>query len=229
MDPARDGPPRPGHRSQLNSYRNQRARRGIRKPNLARRRERPSPQFRQFAVLVVDVDAGRGALSICSVRIAAAGIIEAVDSKVGHPRIAGVHHMGLSVGDCHRGIRFYCDVLGAALFREPYDGNSPSFSGRMAIVSLGALGLDLIEHASNGERNSPTWPYRARSSLVPDQSLNNCGARARWLDACDVSHSGVRDVAGVGSMLNFADPDGIAVEFLFLDLEKLSRGAFAPG
>jgi catechol 2,3-dioxygenase-like lactoylglutathione lyase family enzyme len=96
------------------------------------------------------VDAGRGALSICSVRIAAAGIIEAVDSKVGHPQIAGVHHMGLSVRDLDRSIRFYCDVLGAALFREPYDGNSPSFSGRMAIVSLGALGLDLIEHASNG-------------------------------------------------------------------------------
>jgi hypothetical protein len=52
---------------------------------------------------------------------------------------------------------------------------------------------------------------------------------ASWLDACGVSHSGVRDVAGVGGMLNFADPDGIALEFLFLDLEKLSQGAFAPG
>ena len=69
---------------------------------------------------------------------------------MGHPQIAGVHHMGLSVRDLDRSIRFYCDVLGAALFREPYDGNSPSFSGRMAIVGLGALGLDLIEHASNG-------------------------------------------------------------------------------
>ena len=63
----------------------------------------------------------------------------------------------------------------------------------------------------------------------PTESLDDLRDWARWLDACDVSHSGVRDVAGVGSMLNFADPDGIALEFLFLDLEKLSQGAFAPG
>ena len=37
------------------------------------------------------------------------------------------------------------------------------------------------------------------------------------------------DVAGVGSMLNFADPDGIALEFLFLDLAKLTQGEFARG
>ena len=42
-------------------------------------------------------------------------------------------------------------------------------------------------------------------------------------------NSGVRDVAGVGGMIFFADPDGIALEFLFVDLEKLSQGAFAPG
>ena len=34
VDPSRDGPPRPGHRSQLNSYRSQRTRRGFGNPNL---------------------------------------------------------------------------------------------------------------------------------------------------------------------------------------------------
>jgi len=174
-------------------------------------------------------DACRGALSICSVRIAAAGIIDAVDSKMGHPQVAGVHHMGLSVRDLDRSIRFYCDVLGAALFREPYDGNSPSFSGRMAIVSLGALGLDLIEHASNGGEQFQPGRTGLDHLSFPTESLDDLRDWARWLDACDVSHSGVRDVAGVGSMPNFADPDGIALEFLFLDLEKLSQGAFAPG
>ena len=148
---------------------------------------------------------------------------------MGHPQIAGVHHMGLSVRDLDCSIRFYCDVLGAALFREPYDGNSPSFSGRMAIVSLGALGLDLIEHASNGGEQFQPGRTGLDHLSFPTESLDDLRDWARWLDACDVSHSGVRDVAGVGSMLNFADPDGIAVEFLFLDLEKLSQGAFAPG
>lgn len=44
-----------------------------------------------------------------------------------------------------------------------------------------------------------------------------------------VPHTGIRDAAGTGAMLNFADPDGIALEFLFLDLEKLSQSSFAPG
>jgi glyoxylase I family protein len=173
--------------------------------------------------------ARREALSICSVRVAAAGIIDAVDSKVGHPQIAGAHHMGLSVRDLDRSIRFYCDVLGAALFREPYDGNSPSFSGRMAIVGLGALGLDLIEHASNGGEQFQPGRTGLDHLSFPTESLDDLRDWATWLDACDVSHSGVRDVPDVGSMLFFADPDGIALEFLFLDLEKLSQGAFAPG
>ena len=132
-----------------------------------------------------------------------------------HPQIAGVHHLGLSVRKLDRSVRFYCDVLGAALFREPYDGDSPSFSGRMAIVALGALALDLIEHASNGgEQFQP-----ARTGLdhlsFPTESIDDLRDWASWLDACEVSHSGVRDVAGIGGMLNFADPDGIAWSFCF--------------
>jgi transcriptional regulator with XRE-family HTH domain len=56
VDPAWDGPPRPGHRSprQLNSYRSHRARAGFRKPNLRPPLcAAPTAQFRHFAVLVV--------------------------------------------------------------------------------------------------------------------------------------------------------------------------------
>src|SRR5215469_12747558 len=140
-----------------------------------------------------------------------------VNREIGHPQIAGAHHMGLSVRDLDRSIRFYCDVLGAALFREPYDGDSPSFSGRMAIVALGALGLDLIEHAQNG--GEPFQPDRTGLDHLAfsAESLAELQEWASWLDACDVSHSGVRDVPDVGGMLNFLDPDGIALEFLFID------------
>ncbi|MGA8251186.1 MAG: VOC family protein [Mycobacterium sp.] len=138
------------------------------------------------------------------------------------PRITGAHHMGSSVRNLDRSIRFYCDVLGAALVREPYDGDSPSFCGRMAVVGLGKLGLDLFEHAGNGgELFEP-----ARTGLdhvaFPTESVEELGAWASWLDTCNVSHSGVREVAGVGAMLNFVDPDGIQLEFLFIDRAKLS-------
>jgi hypothetical protein len=57
VDPPRDGPRRPGHQSQLNSYRGQRARRcarGFGNPTFARRCARPLAQFPQFAVLAVE-------------------------------------------------------------------------------------------------------------------------------------------------------------------------------
>jgi glyoxylase I family protein len=57
-------------------------------------------------------------------------------------------HLGFSVTDLDRSIKFYCDVLGAALVRAPCDGDSPSFSGPLAFVTLGSNGLDLYEHAA---------------------------------------------------------------------------------
>jgi hypothetical protein len=61
---------------------------------------------------------------------------------------------------------------------------------------------------------------------------------ASWLDACDVAHSGVREiVAGdtgtttaepLGAMLDFVDPDGIQLEFLFLDSEKIQQRGPTP-
>ena len=45
----------------------------------------------------------------------------------------------------------------------------------------------------------------------------------RWLDLQKIQHSEVRDAQGVGSMFDFADPDGIQWEFLSLDPEKLQQ------
>jgi glyoxylase I family protein len=55
-------------------------------------------------------------------------------------------HLGLSVTDLDRSVEFYCDVLGGLMVRPPFAGTSPSFSGRMAIVLLGSMALDLYEH-----------------------------------------------------------------------------------
>ena len=130
--------------------------------------------------------------------------------------------MGLSVSDLDRSISFYCDVLGGAVMREPYDGDSPSFSGRMALVAFGVFGLDLFEHAENaGEAFQP-----ARAGLdhlaLATQSVEELAQWASWLDTCGVSHSVVRDAGGFGSMFDFADPDGIQLEFIFVDLEKVA-------
>ena len=47
---------------------------------------------------------------------------------------------------------------------------------------------------------------------------------ASWLDAHEVARSETREVHDIGAMLDFVDPDGIQLELIFIDLEKLQRG-----
>ena len=60
------------------------------------------------------------------------------------------------------------------------------------------------------------------------QSANDLDAWARWLDEHGVVRSAIRDSSGVGAQFDFADPDGIQIEFHFLDQEKLrASGGFS--
>ena len=158
------------------------------------------------------------------------GMMRRVSTDAGHPPVRVAHHLGLSVRDLDRSIRFYCDVLGTALVRPPYAGDSPAFSGRMAIVALGTTGLDLFEHAG-GQRN-PFNPVNIGLDHLgfAAESMEELQAWADWLDECGVSHSGIRKIIpggvqaeSIGAMLDFRDPDGIQLEFLFLDAEKIQQ------
>lgn len=146
-------------------------------------------------------------------------------SGADRPNLADVSHIGFSVTNLERSIRFYCDVLGAPLVSAPTSGDNPSFSGRMAVVFLGGHALDLFEHASNeGERFKPARTGLDHFALMAESS-ENLHAWARWLDSCDVPRSAIREVAGIGALFDFVDPDGIQLEFFFLDPVKLQQSA----
>jgi glyoxylase I family protein len=137
----------------------------------------------------------------------------------GRPRLAGLHHLGISVANLERSVRFYRDVVGADLLVGPNDGTSPSFIGRMAILSLGGRTFDVCEHSRNeGERFDPVHTGLDHLALEAE-SLDELQAWATWLDTCGVARSAVREVAdGRGQMFDFVDPDGIQIEFMYLNL-----------
>jgi glyoxylase I family protein len=125
-----------------------------------------------------------------------------------------LNHLSLSVADLDRSLAFYRDLLGTPVLVEPYDG--VRFDGRIALVRIGSLGLDLQEHTANGdERFDP-----ARSGLdhlgFAAGSVAELEAWAARLDDARVQRSPIRDIE-VGWMFDFEDPDGIQLEFLFVD------------
>jgi len=123
------------------------------------------------------------------------------------------------VTNLQRSVRFYCDVVGADLLVGPNDGTSPSFTGRMAILSLGGRVFDVCEHSGNeGERFNPVRTGLDHFALEAN-SVDELQAWATWLDSCGVARSAIREVAdGPGKMFDFVDPDGIQVEFIHLNL-----------
>ena len=150
-------------------------------------------------------------------------------SELKRPSIAGVNHVGISVTNLERSIRFYCDVLGAVIIREPYGGERAAFSGRMAILVLGSQVLDLFEHSgNNGERFDPARTGLDHIGLIANSS-DELQGWASWLDDCNVRRSPLREVENnMGALFDFVDPDGIQLEFLFIDTGQLPPQA-PPG
>lgn len=124
--------------------------------------------------------------------------------------------------DLEQSVRFYRDVLGATVVRKPYRGDRAAFSGRMAILALGAHILDLFEHAANGhETFEPAHTGLDHIGLTATSS-EQLQSWANWLDRCGVARSEIRQVDdNLGALFDFVDPDGIQLEFLFLDTDAL--------
>ena len=142
-----------------------------------------------------------------------------MDSGRDRPRLAGLHHLGISVTNLERSMRFYRDVVAADLLVGPHDGTSPSFMGRMAILSLGGCIFDVYEHSHNeGERFDPVRTGLDHFALTAT-SLDELQAWATWLDTRGVARSAIREAAdGRAKIFDFVDPDGIQIEFIHLDL-----------
>jgi catechol 2,3-dioxygenase-like lactoylglutathione lyase family enzyme len=142
-----------------------------------------------------------------------------VPGEIERPWPADIDHVGLSVTDLDTSTDFYCNVLGAQVVFGAHDADS----FRRVVVRLGSSLMDINQFTGNdGTRFDVTrtgLDHLAFTAASPE-ALEDW---ASWLDANRVARSAIRDIPGpiVGAMFDFVDPDGIQLEFIFVQLETL--------
>jgi glyoxylase I family protein len=124
--------------------------------------------------------------------------------------LARFHHVALTVTDLNRSVTWYTTVLGLEeLFRETGDVRNASVLG----FATGGFAVGLVQHAGTEPGFDPrTIGLDHVSFAVPfEEDLADWATR---LDAHGVEHSGVIQVPP-GAILNFKDPDGIALSIFW--------------
>ena len=124
-------------------------------------------------------------------------------------------HYGVSVTDLERSLAFYCEVMGGIVILPPHSVDE--FSFRRAVIWIGAMGIDLNEHATNsGDAFDPTRTGLDHLAF----SVTSYDALVAWaahLETNGVVCSPIRNLEGVGEAFDFRDPDGIQIEMWHRD------------
>jgi glyoxylase I family protein len=133
--------------------------------------------------------------------------------------ITGYAHVRLTVTDIARSRKFYDDVLGLPVaFELPADADEATkeqlwflFGGVIYQVPGGSLlGLRPVAPAEDAFNENRTGLDHVCFSVASRAVLD---ATAAKLDDLGVTHEPVKDI-GLGFLLEFRDPDGIALELM---------------
>ena len=130
--------------------------------------------------------------------------------------VAGFSHVRLTVTDIARSRRFYDDVLGLPVaFELPADADDATreelwwlFGGVVYQVPGGFFGLRPVAPAADTFTENRAGLDHVAFKLPSRADLDAAAAR---LDELGIAHAGVKDI-GLGCLLEFRDPDNIALE-----------------
>jgi glyoxylase I family protein len=122
-------------------------------------------------------------------------------------RLQSFHHVALTVHDLETSATWYRDVLG---FEEAFREDGDERKASVMRFDAGGFSVGLVEHARSGpDRFDPTIVGLDHLAFV----VESLAALERWaerLTAAGVAHSGIVEIPP-GAILNFSDPDGIAL------------------
>ena len=124
----------------------------------------------------------------------------------------GLHHVALTVVDLDASARWYRRVLG---LQEAFGERSEHRRAVVLGFGHGRADVGLVEHTSvDGAPFDPTVTGLDHVAFAVAERADLDGWAAR-LDGEGVAHSGIVEIPS-GAILNFKDPDGIALS-LFWD------------
>jgi glyoxylase I family protein len=138
-------------------------------------------------------------------------------AAIGPSGLVGLHHVGITVTDIQRSLRWYGEMLGMVQWgEEHYPG------GRTALLMRPGTHLHLGLDVHEANQREPFEPHRtgmdhlclavtSRSKLVEwHEHLT-----ARGVDCSDIRDVTIKPISA--SLFTFVDPDGVALEMMYVE------------
>jgi len=131
------------------------------------------------------------------------------------PKLTGTSHVDLTVSDLDRSVAFYEKALAMTQLMRARIEQEKFEVCYLAEPQTGMI-LGLVKHdaARPGGFDPRVTGLDHLSFAVDDPA--ELHAWAAHLDSLGIEHHGYSDQPPIGAGLNFADPDGIALEFYWI-------------
>jgi glyoxylase I family protein len=134
------------------------------------------------------------------------------------PALAGLHHVGITVTNLERSVRWYGEMLGLVqVMEEFYPG------GRVVVMIRPGTAVDIGLDSHERNEGEPFAPHHTGLDhlALSAPTRAELDAWRAYLTAKGVECSEIKDITEplAFSLFSFTDPDGVALEIFYMDQE----------